>query len=48
LFSSENESIEIRHRAMHRGAFASGAIQAARWLKGRPAGMYSMGDVLGF
>lgn len=47
LFSSENEAIEIRHRALHRGAFAAGAIQAAHWLKGRPAGMYSMSNVLG-
>lgn len=48
LFSSENEAIEIRHRAMHRGAFASGAILAAHWLRKRPAGLYSMNDVLGF
>ena len=48
LFSSENETVEIRHRAMHRGAFASGAILAARWLQRRPVGLYSMSDVLGF
>lgn len=48
LFSSENESIEIRHRALDRAAFANGALLAASWLKNRSPGLYSMNDVLGF
>lgn len=47
LFASEAEQVEIRHRAAHRGAFASGALRAARWLHGREPGLYSMSDVLG-
>ncbi|MDH3588367.1 MAG: 4-hydroxy-tetrahydrodipicolinate reductase [Gammaproteobacteria bacterium] len=47
MFSSDSETVELRHRAMHRGAFADGALRAARWLAGRPAGLYSMTDVLG-
>lgn len=47
MFSSENETIEIRHQARHRGAFASGALLAADWLRTRPNGLYTMGDVLG-
>ncbi|MBT8138002.1 MAG: 4-hydroxy-tetrahydrodipicolinate reductase [Gammaproteobacteria bacterium] len=47
-FISESETVEIRHRAAHRGAYADGALRAARWLAGRPVGLYSMADVLGF
>jgi 4-hydroxy-tetrahydrodipicolinate reductase len=41
------ERIELTHRASDRRAFARGALQAARWLVGRPPGLYSMQDVLG-
>jgi 4-hydroxy-tetrahydrodipicolinate reductase len=43
----EHERIEIVHRAGSRELFALGAIAAARFLHGRPAGRYSMRDVLG-
>lgn len=46
LFASEGERIEITHRAGTRLAFARGALRAARWLAGRPAGRYDMQDVL--
>ncbi|MGI9307644.1 MAG: 4-hydroxy-tetrahydrodipicolinate reductase [Gammaproteobacteria bacterium] len=47
LLAGENELLELRHVATDRAAFADGALRAARWVSGRPAGLYSMGDVLG-
>jgi 4-hydroxy-tetrahydrodipicolinate reductase len=46
-FAGLGERIEITHRASDRLAFARGALQAVRWLVGRPPGLYSMQDVLG-
>ncbi|HWV38794.1 MAG TPA: 4-hydroxy-tetrahydrodipicolinate reductase [Vulgatibacter sp.] len=40
------ERLELTHRASSREAFAAGAVRAALWVKGRPAGLYSMQDVL--
>ena len=47
IFASDGERLELGHRAESRAIFARGAIEAARWLVGRPAGRYSMADVLG-
>lgn len=47
LFIGERERIELAHVAADRTLFADGALRAARWLAGRPAGTYSMRDVLG-
>ena len=47
VFASEGERIELSHLAQDRGIFAKGAVRAALWLAGRPAGRYRMGDVLG-
>jgi 4-hydroxy-tetrahydrodipicolinate reductase len=47
LLASEGERIELWHRAEDRSIFARGALKAAAWLAGKPAGRYSMGDVLG-
>ncbi|HEX8448669.1 MAG TPA: 4-hydroxy-tetrahydrodipicolinate reductase [Allosphingosinicella sp.] len=47
IFAGEGERLELGHRAESRAIFARGAIQAALWLVGRPAGRYSMADVLG-
>jgi len=47
LFLGEGERIEIGHRASSRLNFARGALRAAGWLAHRPAGLYSMQDVLG-
>ncbi len=46
MFIGESERIEITHRATDRRIFARGALRAARWLAGRPAGFYDMRDVL--
>lgn len=47
LFAGDGERIEITHKASSRLTFARGALRAAGWLKGRPAGLYDMQDVLG-
>ncbi len=46
LFCGEDEVIEIKHTAYSRAIFGKGAIAAAAFLKGKPAGMYNMGDVI--
>ena len=46
-FATEGERIEITHKASSRKTFAQGAVRAALWLTGRPAGCYDMQDVLG-
>jgi 4-hydroxy-tetrahydrodipicolinate reductase len=46
-FANEGEVIEIYHRAVSRETFARGAVRAARFLSGKPAGLYTMRDVLG-
>ena len=47
MFAGEGERIEIGHRVESRDIFARGALRAAAWLAGRPAGRYTMEDVLG-
>ena len=47
VFAGEGERIELSHLAQDRSIFARGAVRAALWLAGRPAGRYRMGDVLG-
>lgn len=47
IFAGEGERIELGHRAESRAIFAQGAVKAALWLAGKPAGRYSMTDVLG-
>jgi 4-hydroxy-tetrahydrodipicolinate reductase len=46
LFSGAGEQLSLTHRAADRAIFARGALAAALWLQSRPAGRYSMGDVL--
>lgn len=46
-FAGPGERIELAHRAHDRSGFARGALKAATWIVGRPAGLYSMQDVLG-
>lgn len=47
VLAAEGERIELGHRAETRAIFARGAIKAALWLRNRPAGRYTMNDVLG-
>ncbi len=46
MLAGAGERLELTHRALSRDCLASGAIRAAIWLTGRPAGLYSMQDVL--
>jgi len=47
MFLGEGERVEITHKASSRSIFAKGAVHAATWVAGRPAGLYSMRDALG-
>ena len=40
------ERVELSHRALSRDNFAVGAVRAARWVVGRPPGLYAMSDVI--
>jgi 4-hydroxy-tetrahydrodipicolinate reductase len=46
-FSTLGETLELTHRAHTRDCYVRGALQAAKFLAGRPPGWYSMNDVLG-
>ena len=43
---TQNESLTLTHQAWSRGVFADGSLKAARFLAGRPAGLYDMKDLL--
>ena len=45
-FFGDGERIELTHRASSRDLFAHGAVRAAAWLAGKPAGRYRLGDIL--
>lgn len=47
VFGGIGERIEITHRAHSRDTFARGAVRAAAWVVGKPAGLYDMNAVLG-
>lgn len=47
MLIGERERVELVHAAQDRALFAEGALRAARWIAGKPAGAYSMRDVLG-
>jgi len=46
IFCGNSERIEIKHQAHSRDLFAVGALKAAKWISQKPAGLYSMQDVL--
>ena len=47
IFAGMGERLELVHRATNRAIYAKGAVRAARWLVGRPPGLYGMKEVLG-
>jgi 4-hydroxy-tetrahydrodipicolinate reductase len=47
LFSTLGETLELVHRGSSRDSYARGALEAAKFLVGKPAGRYTMKDVLG-
>ena len=46
IFAGTDEVITFSHMAYSRAVFAKGALQAALFLAGKPAGLYSMSDVI--
>ncbi len=46
IFAGHDEVVTLSHRAYSRAIFGKGAIEAAKYLAGKPAGMYDMSDVL--
>ena len=47
LFAGQGERVEITVRSHSRMTYAAGAVRAAKWLRGKPPGLYDMADVLG-
>jgi len=47
IYAAQGERVELTHRASSRETFARGALRAALWAHGKPAGLYDMQDVLG-
>ena len=47
ILAADGERIELGHRAEDRSIFARGAVKGALWLSEKPAGRYTMADVLG-
>jgi len=47
-FSSGKEIITLNHEAFDRALYSDGALTAAKWLKNKRAGLYSMRDLLNF
>jgi 4-hydroxy-tetrahydrodipicolinate reductase len=47
IFAAAGERLELIHRATSRSIYAKGAVQAARWVVGRPPGLYGLKEVLG-
>lgn len=47
IFAGQDEIIEINHMAYSKDVFAVGAVNAAKFLAGKPVGMYNMGHVIG-
>jgi 4-hydroxy-tetrahydrodipicolinate reductase len=48
IFAGAGEVLTLGHRATDRSIVAQGAVRAAVWLAGRPAGHYAMRDVVGY
>ena len=46
IFAGQDEVIEFKHTAYSKAVFAKGAVTAAKFLKGKEAGMYDMSDVV--
>ena len=47
IFAGQDEVIEFKHTAYSKAIFGKGAVEAAKFIAGKPAGRYDMGDVIG-
>ena len=46
IFAGTDEVVTFSHRAYSKAVFGKGAVQAAKFLAGKPAGHYQMSDVI--
>ncbi len=46
IYAGTDEVIELKHTAYSRSVFGKGAVEAAKFLAGKPAGLYDMSDVI--
>ena len=46
IFAGHDEVVSLKHQAQSKGVFAAGAVNAAVYMNGKPAGLYDMSDVL--
>ena len=46
IFAGQDEVITFKHTAYSKAVFAKGAVEAAKFLSGKPAGKYDMADVI--
>ncbi|MEN8906624.1 MAG: 4-hydroxy-tetrahydrodipicolinate reductase [Clostridiales bacterium] len=46
IFAGTDEIIEIKHKAMSKNIFASGALDAAKFMKGKKSGFYNMNNII--
>ena len=46
IFAGPDEVIEFKHTAYSKAVFGKGAVEAAKFLAGKPAGRYDMADVI--
>lgn len=46
MFAGEDEIITLAHSARSKKVFAAGAVRAAKWIIGKPPGLYNMSDIL--
>jgi len=47
IYAGQDETIELKHQATSKEVFAVGAIKAAKFMNGKPAGFYTMDDLIG-
>lgn len=47
IFAGPDEVITLSHQAYSKGVFGKGAVEAAKFLAGKPAGLYNMSHVIG-
>lgn len=47
IFAGQDEVIEFKHTAYSKAIFGKGAVEAAKFIAGKPAGRYDMSDVIG-
>ena len=47
IYAGQDETIELKHQATSKEVFAVGAIKAAKFMNGKPAGYYTMNDLIG-